>query len=145
MSFRVGRGKGLVWPVDVSVQASILNLLSRLNIRTKIAYLFISHDLQVVGYLSQRILVMYLGKIVEEGDTARVLAQPRHPYTRTLLAASDGKTAKILGEPPNPADIPPGCLFHPRCPYAEDRCRVEKQELLPGEKASQVACWKWDR
>src|ERR1035438_2203004 len=65
--------------LDVSVQASILNLLSRLNIRTKIAYLFISHDLQVVGYLSQRILVMYLGKIVEEGDTARVLAQPRHP------------------------------------------------------------------
>lgn len=131
--------------LDVSVQASILNLLSRLNQEKKIAYLFISHDLQVVGYLSQRVLVMYLGKVVEEGKTDEVLDRPRHPYTRVLLEASEGKGVKIMGEPPNPAQIPSGCSFHPRCAFAEGRCRVEKQELICNENEWKVACWKWDR
>lgn len=131
--------------LDVSVQASILNLLSRLNRERKVAYLFISHDLQVVGYLSQRLLVMYLGRIVEEGKTEEVLAKPRHPYTKVLLAASEGRGAKVEGEPPNPAQVPRGCLFHPRCVYAEDRCRVERQDLVEGADGRKVACWKWEK
>ncbi len=131
--------------LDVSVQASILNLLSRLNSEMKISYLFISHDLQVVGYLSQRVLVMYLGKVVEAGETNKVLESPRHPYTKTLLAATAGKRIEIVGEPPNPANIPSGCSFHPRCPYVEGRCRSEKQAITDHENTWKVACWKWDR
>ncbi len=131
--------------LDVSVQASVLNLLSRLNQEKGIAYLFISHDLQVVGYLSQRLLVMYLGAVVESGKTEEVLRTPRHPYTKALLAASQGRWVMIEGEPPNPAKAPWGCTFHPRCPFAEDRCRQEKQQLLGDDNAWKVACWKWDR
>jgi oligopeptide/dipeptide ABC transporter ATP-binding protein len=131
--------------LDVSVQASILNLLAQLNREKKIAYLFISHDLQVVGYLSQRVLVMYLGKIVEQGNTMEVLGKPRHPYTQVLLAASMGGQRRIEGEPPDPAQMPTGCPFHPRCPYAEERCRQEKQELQGQKGGWQVACWKWDQ
>lgn len=131
--------------LDVSVQASILNLLFRLNNDMKISYLFISHDLQVVGYLSQRLLVMYLGKVVEAGQTNEVLGTPRHPYTKTLLAATSGKGIKITGEPPNPANIPSGCPFHPRCPYVEERCKSEKQVMNDNENTWNVACWKWDR
>ena len=131
--------------LDVSVQASILNLLSHLNRNKKIAYLFISHDLQVVGYLSRRLLVMYLGRVVEEGEAGDVLSRPRHPYTQVLLASSEGRGAKIEGEPPNPAHAPLGCPFHPRCVHAEDRCRSENQQLLNDGKGWKVACWKWDR
>lgn len=131
--------------LDVSVQASILNLLARLNRDQRIAYVFISHDLQVVGYLSRRILVMYLGQVVEEGETAQVLARPRHPYTQALLKASEGGRVKIQGEPPSPVHAPQGCSFHPRCPYAEERCRCEKQKLEITEGEGRVACWKWDR
>ena len=131
--------------LDVSVQASILNLLSRLNWERKIAYLFISHDLQVVGYLSQRLLVMYLGRVVEEGKTGEVLARPRHPYTQVLLEASEGRGIKIEGEPPNPAHAPSGCPFHPRCAFAEGRCRTDNQQLLGDKTGWKVACWKWDR
>jgi oligopeptide transport system ATP-binding protein len=131
--------------LDVSVQSSILNLLTRLNRENKISYLFISHDLQVVGYLSHRVLVMYLGKVVEEGYATMVLKKPRHPYTRVLLEASEGGKAKIEGEPPSPIRIPPGCPFAPRCAFAEDRCRNEKQPLLEIEKSRKAACWKWDK
>ncbi|HEY5037672.1 MAG TPA: ABC transporter ATP-binding protein, partial [bacterium] len=131
--------------LDVSVQASILNLLARLNRDQKIAYLFISHDLQVIGYLSQRILVMYLGRVVEEGETMRVLNKPRHPYTQVLLAASMGQKVAITGEPPSPVQAPAGCPFHPRCPHAEKRCQEEKQQLLEQDKSWKVACWKWDQ
>jgi len=89
-------------------------------------------------------LVMYLGKVVESGETTKVLKSPRHPYTKTLLAATDGKRVKITGEPPNPANIPSGCSFHPRCPYAEERCKSEKQALAETENAWKVACWKWE-
>lgn len=131
--------------LDVSVQASILNLLSQLNREKKISYLFISHDLQVVGYLSRRLLVMYLGRVVEEGEAREVLSKPRHPYTQVLLASSEGRGAKIDGEPPNPAAAPLGCPFHPRCVHVENRCRTENQLLLNDAKGWKTACWKWDR
>jgi oligopeptide/dipeptide ABC transporter ATP-binding protein len=130
--------------LDVSVQASILNLLMKFNRDVRISYLFISHDLQVVGYLSDRILVMYLGRVVEEGKTNDVLIKPLHPYTQILLRASETKKAEISGEPPSPVHLPTGCHFHPRCPYAENRCKSEKQELLEVERGRKVACWKWD-
>jgi oligopeptide/dipeptide ABC transporter ATP-binding protein len=131
--------------LDVSVQSSILNLLVRLNHEKNISYLFISHDLQVVGYLSRRVLVMYLGKVVEEGDTTLVLKKPRHPYTQVLLEASEGGKTKIEGEPPSQVHIPSGCAFAPRCPFVENRCRVEKQPLLEIERNWKAACWKWDK
>lgn len=131
--------------LDVSVQASILNLLVRLNRDLGIAYLFISHDLQVVGFLCQRILVMYLGKVVEEGEARKVLENPRHPYTEILSRASQGKDIRVEGEPPSPVHIPSGCAFHNRCPHAEKRCREEEQSLQEVEKGWKVACWKWDR
>ena len=130
--------------LDVSVQASILNLLSELNQSRQISYLFISHDLQVVGYISDRVMVMYLGKVVEEGTTSRVLKSPRHPYTRILLAASSGQKSDVKGEPPSPVNLPKGCAFHTRCPFAEQRCREEAQDLTEWEKDWKVACWKWD-
>jgi oligopeptide/dipeptide ABC transporter ATP-binding protein len=131
--------------LDVSVQASILNLLARFNREKRISYLFISHDLQVVGYLSERILVMYLGRIVEEGDTDKVLKKPGHPYTQILLAASEGQKVHVKGEPPSPVNTPSGCAFHTRCPYAEKRCQEEKQELVEMAQNWRIACWKWNR
>ncbi len=131
--------------LDVSVQASILNMLSQWNQSQKISYLFISHDLQVVGYISDRVIVMYLGKIVEEGITAEVLKKPRHPYTKILLAASEGKKIKVKGEPPSPVNPPSGCAFHTRCPYAEKKCREENQALTPEGSLWKVACWKWEQ
>jgi oligopeptide/dipeptide ABC transporter ATP-binding protein len=130
--------------LDVSIQASILNLLAQWNRDKKLSYLFISHDLQVVGYLSDRVLVMYLGRVVEEGETSEVLKAPRHPYTQLLLGASDGLKVKVIGEPPSPVLTPSGCAFHPRCPYAEGRCREERQELMGTSGVWRVACWKWD-
>ena len=131
--------------LDVSVQAAILNLLADLNRERKISYLFISHDLQVVGYLSRRILVMYLGRVVEEGETEAVLRGPRHPYTRALLAASRGEKAAVEGEPPSPIHPPEGCAFHTRCPFAEARCTREKQPLLEVGGGRKTACWKWEK
>jgi len=129
--------------LDVSVQAAMLNLLARLNRERNLAALFISHDLQVVGYLSRRILVMYLGRVVEEGETPRVLAHPRHPYTRALLEAGREGRPSVQGDPPSPVHPPSGCPFHPRCPLAESRCREEKQALLTTDNGVSSACWKW--
>lgn len=131
--------------LDVSVQASILNLLAKLNRDKKISYLFISHDLQVVGYISTRVLVMYLGRVVEEGSTEQVLKNPRHPYTQVLLKASLGSSVALKGEPPSPVNVPSGCPFYARCPHAESRCQAEKQELQVVEGAWRVACWKWGK
>ncbi len=131
--------------LDVSVQASILNLLAKLNRDKKIGYLFISHDLQVVGYISHRVLVMYLGRVVEEGTVEQVLQKPKHPYTQVLLKASMGFSVALKGEPSNPVNAPKGCPFAARCLHVEDRCLTEKQELQEVENRWRVACWKWHK
>ncbi len=112
--------------LDVSVQAQVLNLLADLQRRHGMAYLFIAHDLSVVAHLADRIAVMYLGRIVEEAPTPGLRAEPAHPYTRALFAR-----APLPGEPPSPVDVPPGCRFHTRCPFAAARCRTEDPPLRP--------------
>ncbi|OHC62756.1 MAG: ABC transporter ATP-binding protein [Rhodocyclales bacterium GWA2_65_20] len=115
--------------LDVSVQAQILNLLSDLQGELKLAYLFITHNIAVVDYLAHDVAVMYLGRVVERGTAEEVLRQPRHPYTKALLAAvprvdGAGKTVvKLSGDMPSPANPPAGCHFHPRCPLADESCR----------------------
>ncbi len=122
--------------LDVSVQAQILNLLQDLQEEFNLTMLFIAHDLSVVEHVSDRVAVMYVGKIVETAATEELYLQPLHPYTEALLSAvsipdpDQGQDHMILpGEAANPADLPPGCHFHPRCRYAEDRCRTEEPAL----------------
>ena len=136
--------------LDVSVQAQILNLLGELKERLGLTYLFISHDLSVVQYISDRIAVMYLGKLVECGDVESLFESPLHPYTRALLAsvpipdprlAKNRKKAPLRGEVPSPVNPPPGCRFHPRCPYASEKCKEREPEIAEVEKGRLVACW----
>jgi len=132
--------------LDVSIQAQILNLLLELQQRFGMAYLFISHDLRVVRHLSDRVAVMYLGKIVELGDAAALYSRPQHPYTAALLSAvpvpDPGARARrivLQGDVPSPIAPPEGCPFHPRCPLAIERCRREVpllREVLPGQHSA---------
>ncbi len=123
--------------LDVSVQAQILNLMRDLQDRLGLTYLFISHNLAVVRHMATRIGVMYLGRLVETAPSAELFQNPRHPYTRMLLDAvpdlkMSGRPRKMVeGEIPNPISPPPGCAFHPRCPLASARCRVEVPKALP--------------
>jgi peptide/nickel transport system ATP-binding protein len=118
--------------LDVSIQAQILNLMRDLQERLGLTYLLITHNLAVVRFMATRVGVMYLGRLVEIGDTDSLFARPRHPYTRMLLDAvpdlsmSGRPRSAIGGEPPNPIDPPPGCPFHPRCPQAIAICKTER-------------------
>lgn len=131
--------------LDVSVQAQVLNLFKDLQQRHRLTYIFVSHDLGVVRYMSRRIAVMYLGKIVELAPAGELYERPLHPYTRALLSAVPSITGhrasrtRLKGEPPKPTDPPPGCAFHPRCPIAKAICSTETPELkewLPGHFAA---------
>jgi oligopeptide transport system ATP-binding protein len=132
--------------LDVSIRAQILNLLTDLQKRLGISYLFIAHDLAAVAHMSHAIAVMYLGKIVEWGDADAVALAPKHPYTKALFAAAlpvdlDGPREEVTlaGEVPSPIDPPGGCRFHPRCPFAMSRCATEEPPLRPSE-GRVVAC-----
>jgi peptide/nickel transport system ATP-binding protein len=132
--------------LDVSVQAQIINLLQDLQQQRGLAYLFVAHDLAVVEHISRRVMVMYLGQVVELADARAIVRAPRHPYTQALLSAvpvvdpaSKRQRIVLPGDVPSPIDPPSGCPFHPRCPMAEARCRVEKpllRELALGHFAA---------
>ncbi len=134
--------------LDVSVQASIINLLEEIREKTGTAFLFIAHDLAVVEHISSRIVVMYLGKIMESGPSHEVCANPRHPYTRALLSAvpsihpeTGRKRILLHGDVPSPLSPPAGCPFHPRCPYADERCRRECPDLADHSGGHAVRCF----
>jgi oligopeptide/dipeptide ABC transporter ATP-binding protein len=135
--------------LDVSIQSQILNLLVRLIREHSLTLLFISHDLSVIRHISDRIAVMYLGKIVETGTNERVYSHPAHPYTHALLSAvpvpdpdkeKSRKRIILKGEPPSPINPPSGCTFHPRCPYAQDICAAVIPEFKPVEEGHMAAC-----
>ncbi len=136
--------------LDVSVQAQILNLLKDLQRKYNLTYLFISHNLGVVKYMSNRIAVMYLGKIVELASARELFENPLHPYTKALFSsipipdpeiAKKRTRMKIVGEPPSPINPPPGCRFHPRCPYASDVCRTKEPPFVEVGRDHYVSCW----
>jgi peptide/nickel transport system ATP-binding protein len=135
--------------LDVSVQAQVLLLLQELRKRRGLSFLFVSHDLSVIRWFCDRVAVMYLGRIVEEGPAGRVLADPLHPYARMLRDASPvpdpeyrAALPRIIGEIPSAANPPPGCPFHPRCIHAMPICsqQMPRWTLAPGEDAGGVAC-----
>ena len=130
--------------LDASVQAQTLNLLKNLQERFDPAYLFISHDLSVVGHMSDRIAVMYLGRMVELSPAQDLFNAPLHPYTQALLAAIPGvagrEAVSVKGDPASPLNLPPGCAFHPRCPKAMPCCQTQRPELLPVH-GRLTACW----
>ena len=132
--------------LDVSIQAQVLNLLMDLQEEFRLAYLFISHDLSVVRHIADEVMVMYLGRPVEQGAREPIFEAPAHPYTRALLASTPavdpshrGQRVSLKGELPSPLDPPPGCAFHRRCPHATELCASELPELRPF-KGRQVAC-----
>jgi len=134
--------------LDVSIQAQIINLLIDLQKDLGISYIFVAHDLAVVQHISDRVAVMYLGRLVETGDGDRLFAQPLHPYTRALLSAVpktfstvESRRIVLKGDVPSPVSPPPGCHFHPRCPEAMQRCRRQSPDLREVGEGHRVACW----
>jgi oligopeptide transport system ATP-binding protein len=133
--------------LDVSIQAQIINLLQDLQEQLHLTYFFITHDLRVVKHISQRVAIMYLGKIVESANCDDIYSNPRHPYTRALLSAipqidSGTRVERVRpqGEMPSPLNPPAGCRFHPRCPYAKDICQEVEPRLTAGHGGHAVAC-----
>jgi peptide/nickel transport system ATP-binding protein len=134
--------------LDKSVEAQVLNLLLDLKEDFGLTYVFISHDLNVVRYMSDRVLVMYLGQVVEIGDSETLFKHPAHPYTQALLSSiptldPDKRTEKppLAGDPPNPINPPSGCRFHPRCVHAQAVCSQQSPVLADTAQGQQVACW----
>lgn len=133
--------------LDVSIRAEILNLLRELRDRRGVSIVFITHDLGTVAYFADRIAVMYLGRIVETGQTAEVLKDPRHPYTRALLSVVPVPNPRLRrervilqGETPNPSNLPSGCRFHPRCPVAVETCKVSDPPFMAQSETHKTAC-----
>ena len=133
--------------LDVSIQAQVINLLLDLQDRFKVAFLFISHDLKVVRQVSHEVAVMYLGRVVEQGDPETLFRDPAHPYTQALVSAipspwrREGYRRIVLeGDPPNPVDVPSGCAFHPRCPQATTACRETAPPLVDIGGGRKAAC-----
>lgn len=132
--------------LDVSIQAQVLNLLMDLQEKLHLSYLFIAHDLRIVEHGSDRVAVMYLGKIVELAATSELFSHPAHPYTKALLESIPGlvpekkRRPAVEGDQPSPLEPPPGCHFHPRCPLAVDRCRTEAPDLIALGTGHFTAC-----
>jgi oligopeptide/dipeptide ABC transporter ATP-binding protein len=133
--------------LDVSIRADILTLLQSVRKARDITILYTTHDLATAGYFTDRMVVMYLGRVVEIGQTAQVLKSPRHPYTQALVSVSPvpnprkrRKRVILQGEVPNPIEVPPGCRFHPRCPLAEERCRKIDPPYIEINPEHQAAC-----
>ncbi|MBP55818.1 MAG: ABC transporter ATP-binding protein [Marinobacter sp.] len=132
--------------LDVSIQAQVLNLMMEAQESRNLTYLFITHDLAVVEHFGTRVAVMYLGRVCELADTRTLFSTPRHPYTQALLSAipklEDDRPnhIRLQGEVPTPVELPSGCVFHGRCPYADDRCRQQIPQLIATDGGAQVAC-----
>ncbi|MEM2105798.1 MAG: ABC transporter ATP-binding protein [Candidatus Bathyarchaeia archaeon] len=133
--------------IDVSLRTTIIDLMLELRKELNLTYLFITHDLAIAKYISDRIAIMYLGKIVEMGDKKEIFSNPLHPYTQALLAAipvpnpeRKRKPIALKGEVPSAINIPSGCRFHPRCPHEEKRCREKEPELIEVSPNHFVAC-----
>ncbi|WP_377193880.1 ABC transporter ATP-binding protein [Ruegeria meonggei] len=137
----------LVSALDVSVQAQVVNLLLELQSDLGLTILFVAHDLRLVRHVSNRVAVIYLGRIVEIGDSETLFSNPAHPYSQALLSAAPsldpddrGKATKLEGELPSPLNMPPGCPFHARCRHASEICKQQVPALLPFEGRGEVAC-----
>ncbi|AGH37909.1 Dipeptide transport ATP-binding protein DppF [Bibersteinia trehalosi USDA-ARS-USMARC-188] len=134
--------------LDVSVRAQVLNLMMDLQEEMGLSYVFISHDLSVVEHIADEVMVMYLGRCVEKGDTKTIFGNPRHPYTQALLSATPRldpsqrrERIKLTGELPSPLNPPQGCAFHARCHFATEKCKVERPELKTYQDGTQIACF----
>ncbi|MBO5384690.1 ABC transporter ATP-binding protein [bacterium] len=137
--------------LDVSIQAQIINLLKQLKEDFNLTFLFISHDLSVIKYLSDRIAIMYLGEIVEIGRTEEIFTNPKHPYTKALLSAvpelntrENKEKIQLTGELPSPEKLPQGCKFHTRCPYAMDKCKCEKPNTIEFTQTHNCKCFLYE-